>query len=104
MTTKDLYDHVPLRTDSGEVSALENGLCGHCGQTNDFHQGSYFCRKCYFWMHKGDTTTLHGLAHDFEDIEKGKVDPRLYHIDPVERPIYNEGKEIIDEKNKKRTV
>ena len=107
MTVKDLFEHVPERTDIGKVSVLEQGRCGHCGEKNDFHQQSYFCKRCYFWMHLGDTTTLHGLAHDFSDIYAGNVNSRYYEIEKVDKPIINESKEIIDEnqktKDKKRT-
>ena len=100
MTTKDLYERIPLTSDFGVPIEDFEDKCGHCGQPNDFHKLSWFCRRCYFWMHKGDTTVLHGLANDFNDINSGKIDPRLYELPKVEKPIYYETKDVVDEKNK----
>ncbi len=90
MTTKDLFDAVPVRKDWGKVDALYQGRCGHCGEPNDFHQLSYFCRRCYELMRIGDDTVLVGLAGDIDDINKGRVAKEAYELPPRKFKVIDE--------------
>jgi hypothetical protein len=91
MTSRDLFDNVPLRDDYGKVDALAQGRCGHCGEPMDFHMLSYFCKRCYDLMHIGDTVTLVGLADDINDIERGNVAKEAYNLPERKFKVIDEG-------------
>ena len=90
MTTRDLFDKVPVRKDWGMVDALHQGRCGHCGEPNDFHSLSYFCQRCYNLVRMGDDVVLVGLAGDINDIETGKARKEAYDLPPRKFKVIDE--------------
>ena len=86
MTAYDLFREVPIRTNL-EESAIEKGLCGHCGEYPLLSNLNYWCHRCYTLMHKGDTTITYGLAKDIDQINKGDVKDEYREMPVFQRPV-----------------
>ena len=86
MTAYDLFKEVPLRKNL-EESAIEQELCGHCGEYPLLSNLNYWCERCYRLMHKGDSTMTYGLAKDIDAINKGDVKPEFRDMPVYQRPV-----------------